>query len=813
MIKLISLIIALLFTSIVTTLVYHKTQQVDINYYQGHRLFEKGRYDQAIKFYKKALTQKESHTASLKELAYSYQWTGKHSDAIAVFRKYLSYKPQDNAIKKSLAETYAWAKDYQKAIALYEEVIKAKADIDAMRKLAEVLLWTGEYGKSIDISRTVLKESSQDTKAKLILAEALHFSGKPEEAARIYREILADKTVRLDRAEEDNIRKLLGEAYMINKDYTDSIEQYRAVLKKNPRDVKTRIALADILSWEKLYDEAIKEYREALRIDPGNLQAKEKLANVYIWKKDYETAEKLLKEILKDNPDNTDVQAMLGQMLTWQGRYPEAIEYLEKVISKDKENLKAMEYMGDVLSYNKEFKRAIFLYREILKKKKTGEVKRKLADVLSWAKRYCESIELYDEVLSEKEDPRVRLQKARVLGWAKDYRSSLKEYKKILSLKYDAVVELEMKAKAAYWDNRIRRAIRSYSGLIEKDSENEEAMFDLSQIYAHNEMWARAIEEFKKILIISPDHFRAKEGLEKTELVSEHLLWRSGYEFTEADSQSRDMDVRKHTMFNKLSYPLNYNFLLGAEHNITERMFSDFSDVLENEITVKLNYTQNPYGWAEGFYSLFAYNKGISAISTFGGKLNIRIFDLGSFTFSYERERLENSSSVIRDGYYSDNFKERIDVDVTSRLKIGADCLYENYSDHNTRLEPGLDILYYFSIDPLRLTAKYRYFYREFKNKVFDYFSPKGFTTNSVEFNWRHYLNKEEIFYGADDIYYDLGYLLSLDSLETAANKFTGEINWDINKRLNLNMKGSFSNSSNSVYRDSDLIASLKYYF
>ncbi|MFA6609500.1 MAG: tetratricopeptide repeat protein [Candidatus Omnitrophota bacterium] len=813
MIRLVSIIIALVLTSAATTYVYHETQQVDINYHQAHRLYDKGRFDPAIGFYKKALTKKPTHTPSLKEIAYSYQWTGRYVDAIDAFKKYLTYKPQDIPVKRSLAETYAWTKDYAKAVALYEEILDVKPDADTMRKLAEVFLWTGEYGKAIDLTRAALKENAKDTKAKLILAEALHYSGKPEEAAVIYRELLADKTVRLGKVEEDNIKKLLGEAYMIKKDYSDSIRQYRDILSRNPRDIRSRIALADILSWEKLYDEAIAEYLEVLKIDPGNIRVKEKLANVYIWKKDYDAAEKLMKEISQDSLGDTGIQTVLGQMLTWQGRYPEAIDCLEAVLAKDKENLVAMEYLADVLSYSKEFNRSIALYRELLKKKDTAAVKKKLADVLSWTRRYYGAIALYDEVLSEKEDPRVRLQKARVLGWAKDYGAALKEYKKIIDYTHDETVRLEMDSKSAYWNNRVNRAIRTYGSLIEKDPENVEAMFDLGQIFAHNEMWERAIGEFKKIINISPDHFRAKEGLEKVELVSERLLWKSGYKFIEADSQSRDMDVRKHTMFNRFNYPLDRNFLITAEHDITARMFSDFSDVLENEITAKFKYTQNPYGWVEGFYTLTAYNKDISPISTFGGKLNIRLFDIGSSTFSYERERLENSSEVIRGGYYGDIYKERIDVDVTARLKAGADCLYETYSDDNSRVEPGFDILYYFSLDPLRLSAKYRYFYKEFDKKVFVYWSPKGFTTNSVEFNWRHYLNKEDIFYGADDLYYEVGYTLSLDSLNTASHKFSGELNWDVNKDLNMNVRGSFSNSSNSVYRDSDLIASLEYFF
>lgn len=774
------LAILLLIASAMTTVFYHKTQGADIDYYKARRYFEKGSYGKAMPLYKKTIAQKPAHANALKELGYSCQWTGKHAEAVDIFLKYLSLKPQDLAVKKSLAETYSWMKNYDEAIR---------------------------------IAREVLDKKPGDAEAKLILAEALHYSGSFADAAALYKEILSDRSSRLDRKTEEKIRKLLGEASMVVKDYSDSVWQYRAVLKKNPKDIKTRIAIADILSWEKKYDEAIAEYLEALKIEPGNVEAREKLARVYVWKKDYALAERLFKEIIARNPDSPEALAMLGQMLTWQGRYAEAIRYLDAALSRDKNNLKAMEYLADVLSYSKEFKKAISLYRKVLAAGDNRDAKRKLADVLSWDKQYSKSVELYDELLAERDDKAIRLQKARVLGWAKDYKGALKEYQKILDRGYDSTVDLEMKSKAAYWNNRVKKAIGLYGGLMEKDRENVEAMFDLSQIYSHNQMWEKARKEFKKILVISPEHFRAKEGEEKARLVSERLSWSPGYEFIESDSHARDMDIRKHIVSSKFRYPLTDYLGIRGDYNITTRSFADFNDVLENEAGIKLSYVNNPYGWAEGFYNVTAYNKDISAIHTFGGKINIKIFDIGTFAFSYERERLENTSNVIRNHYYSDNFKERIDIDINSRLKFGADYLYESYSDHNDRYEPGLDVLYYFSLDPLRLSVKYRYFFREFRNKVPAYWSPKGFTTNSAEINWRHYLNKEEIFYGADDIYYELGYNISLDSTNIAGHKFSGALNWDVNKRLNLNVKGSFTNSSCNVYRDMDVITSLKYYF
>lgn len=649
-----------------------------------------------------------------------------------------------------------------------------------------------------------------------------------------------------DKDKEKEIRGLLGETYTIIKDYDSAIKQYREILKEEPENVKARVTLADILSWQKKYGESIREYERALKLKPGDIKIEEKLARVYTWKKDYPKAESLYKDIIRKDPQNLDAYVSLGQILSWQKRYSEALEYFDLALSRKKDNnikmlyaeallssgdyeraqeilkgvvndepdnLKARVYLADAFVYNRQFAEAILLYKEVWKLNNSLQVKKKLADVLSWDKKYTEALELYDEILSEEDNIEVRLQKARVLGWARRYSQSLQEYQQILEKNPDRLIELEMKAKKAYWNNRIKAAITYYKKLIEEDPQNLEAMFDLSQIYSYQSMWPEAIAEYERVLAVSPVHFQANKALEKVKLISRHLSLKTGYEFFEADSRDRVTDIRKHSFFNKLTFPINYNFSMDTDYTLTNRSFSGFGDVLENEGRLKLTYAENPDWRLDGFYGFIDYNKSIDTMHLFGTSLNLRTFDAGIARFSYQRERLENSSVVIRARHYSDNYKERIDIDINQRWKLGLDYLFANYSHGNFKHEPGSDLLYYVFFEPKRLTLQYRYFYRDFHETVSEYFSPKGFSANALSVNWRHFLNKEEIFFGADDLYYDLTYRISIDSEDIAGHKFGAGLNWDINKRLNVNIKGTIGDTSVGVYQDKNLVASLKYYF
>lgn len=186
-------IVILLATAIVATLLYHQTQQTDINYYQGHRLFEKGKFDQAIKFYEKALAIKPSRLDALGDLAYSYQWTDSYEKAAIAFQKILSLKSHDNQIKQSLAQNLSWQKEYDKAIQLYKEVIAVTDSLDTKMQLAEVYIWNKQYDQAKEILKVILENNPRDLEAKLLFAKALQYSGEAKEAIKIYKELLQEK--------------------------------------------------------------------------------------------------------------------------------------------------------------------------------------------------------------------------------------------------------------------------------------------------------------------------------------------------------------------------------------------------------------------------------------------------------------------------------------------------------------------------------------------------------------------------------------------------------------------------------------------
>ncbi|NQT22506.1 MAG: tetratricopeptide repeat protein [Candidatus Omnitrophica bacterium] len=182
--------LSLIVIAVSTTLIYHKTQQADINYYEGHRYFEKGEYDEAIEHYKNTILVKTSYFDALRDLAYAYQWTDQHDKAIEFFKQALVIKPNNVKLQIALGETYAWTDQYEKSIDIFQSVLNKTNDIEVAKKVAEVYIWNKQYDIAESVIRDVLKKNPKDSDAELLLARVLQYTGRTKQSIMLYKKIL-----------------------------------------------------------------------------------------------------------------------------------------------------------------------------------------------------------------------------------------------------------------------------------------------------------------------------------------------------------------------------------------------------------------------------------------------------------------------------------------------------------------------------------------------------------------------------------------------------------------------------------------------
>jgi tetratricopeptide (TPR) repeat protein len=164
----------------------------------------------------------------------------------------------------------------------------------------------------------------------------------------------------------------LARIYLADKQQQKAIDQYTAILAKNPKQAAPHMLLGTIYDMQKQYDLSEKHYRAALDINPqfapaannlayllssreGNLDealkfalvAKEKLPDdpsvmdtlgwIYYKKGLYGNAIQELSDSLEKVPDNPIVNYHLGAALFQNGEKAQAKTVLEKALSLDKD--------------------------------------------------------------------------------------------------------------------------------------------------------------------------------------------------------------------------------------------------------------------------------------------------------------------------------------------------------------------------------------------------------------------------------------------------------------------------------------------
>ncbi|MFO8053322.1 MAG: tetratricopeptide repeat protein [Candidatus Omnitrophota bacterium] len=811
--KIINISFSLIIIAALTSFFYHYTQQAEINYYQGHRFFLKGNYDLAIPYYQRSLEIEPSQPKAARELAYSYLWAKDAREALPLFKKLSDNNPEDNQLKLALAEAHTQLDNHKKVISIIKDLSGEAGKENLKMRLAKAYLWDQQFNKAENIINQVLSENPDSLRAKFLLAKIFQYNQKSEKAAKILENLVGEEKELPADIKKEEVSQLLAQAYVSSEQNQKAIQLYQQLVDQNPEDINLKIKLAEVLNWAKELKKSENLYRKIIKKDPRKKEAYLGLAQLLIGQNRHQEAIAVIEKIGKIK-GTKDARLLYGKAFLYSGKPRLARDIFAEVLKDYPDDLETREFLARAYAYSKNYKKAIFQYQQILAKTDNRKAKKGLAAALSWDKQYRKSIKLYDQLLADEYDKGIKREKARVLGWSKNYQKALTEYRDLLDKEKDSAIRLEMEAKQSYWQGEVKNAISKYQQLLIKEPANVEAAFDLSQLYSYQDLWEEAIGQYENILKVQPLHSRAKEGLEKARISYKNVKTRLDYLFFEADSSDRTTDIKKHQLLKAASFFIGENKKLKVSSDFAKRSFSDFSSISESKTQLEINYRHNPDWNLTAYYGLVNYYKHLDELfHLFGAGFSRRIFDRGTFNFNYQRQRLTDNSQLTRDYAYRHSFENKIDFNLTPNFEMGLDCRLAYYFDANFLVEPGIDFTYFFSKEPKQFYLTYRFFFKEFREESSDYWTPRGFSTNKLILSWRHYLNNDELFFGADQLYYQLKYEVSLDSTDILIHKFISEFNWDINKRLNIHVGGSFADTTSNVYQEKRITAGLRYYF
>ncbi len=261
----------------------------------------------------------------------------------------------------------------------------------------------------------------------------------------------------------------------------EALDVYRKIADLDPANLNVRLKIADIFLKEGLNSEAIEEYN--------------KVASVHIESGRREEAESLYKLILSVNPDDVDATIKVGRFLLEDGYFEEAITYVRKALDHVPDSEEAFSLLMDSYYKAKKYDEAENLINMHIKDH---------PDQIA-----CKDI-LASILLNKGE-----LQRAaeEYLGLSREYldRNNMEKAYGYAEKTIDIVPEL-IPAHEMLFDMSVTMG--------KKDKAEDKGMI-LAQHYFGKGDIARAGDYYRKILEVNPYSMEAKEGLAKTETVTE----------------------------------------------------------------------------------------------------------------------------------------------------------------------------------------------------------------------------------------------------------------------------------------------------
>ena len=241
------------------------------------------------------IVEEEPRVASA--LAQYQEDAGLLSDAAASYTLALAVSPANRELKIRRIAVLLEAKEYGRAAGFAGDARKQHPNEPVFPRLqGRALFDSGDRSGGISVLESAVKTFPKDTATMFALADVYADAGRPAEAEKMLRQLLA--------AEPANANALNYLGYML----------------------ATR--------GEQL-DEAIRLVRRALDADPGNGAYLDSLGWAHFRKGDLEEAEKYLAAAAAKLPENSEIQDHLGDLYARKSRFSDAIAAWTRALKGD----------------------------------------------------------------------------------------------------------------------------------------------------------------------------------------------------------------------------------------------------------------------------------------------------------------------------------------------------------------------------------------------------------------------------------------------------------------------------------------------
>jgi tetratricopeptide (TPR) repeat protein len=221
-----------------------------------------------------------------------------YNDAISIFKNIIKEVPSCNIAKLMLGEAYVHIGELDQAVEYFKQTETLFPEITLMN-IADINRRRNQLADAIEIYKKIISRNKYFLEAYLELADTLLQENRLNEAAEM---LLKAERLKIN---EPRLRLTQARLYFLKRDYAQSKNYIKELLRINPANADAYALLAEISVQEGKIKEAIINYRKAISIVPTRREWLIELAKLYLKPGflDKQEAAKLYRRALELEPD------------------------------------------------------------------------------------------------------------------------------------------------------------------------------------------------------------------------------------------------------------------------------------------------------------------------------------------------------------------------------------------------------------------------------------------------------------------------------------------------------------------------------
>lgn len=285
---------------------------------------------------------------------------------IEAYKKALEIQPRNVEVLRGLATAYFAIQDGDAIVDTYRKLVELNPrDTHAVLVLANVLARTGRKQEALPYFERVVEQRRGFIQGYIYLAQLYYDLDRPADAIRTLKDALLveprnDELVkRFDLLLEEiakrpgaltplkqyerfardyphsaEIQRLYAEKLIAAKRLDLALPQYRKVLKLEPDNPETLLAVGRLHLLRGEFPQALELFGKAVEIDPERIEVYDAIATSLLGQKNPTEAIKTYQKAIKANPQAQRLYLSLALLLEQNQRYEEALDTLKQALEK-----------------------------------------------------------------------------------------------------------------------------------------------------------------------------------------------------------------------------------------------------------------------------------------------------------------------------------------------------------------------------------------------------------------------------------------------------------------------------------------------